>query len=237
MLDKTQKSDIIITLSSDSGFALRRGAPCFADLCKGSTTDSDSVCLGSNPSSAAKPAVNCLLTAGFLFLLFHAAVRTTVPSRLSAHRPAARPDFVSPAVLRRPRTSLGPRISRIFRPPALHAPSPYPLHGAAGRMQQPSAVSACQRNRTAKNALWFFPACLNGRPQDGKPFTPCGNKSFPFRRGGGRAPPRSRTGGRAGGADGAGYRIFPKPAGLPARGKPAGSSAKAAGQPAGRQED
>ena len=25
-----------------------------AELCKGSTTDSDSVCLGSNPSSAAK---------------------------------------------------------------------------------------------------------------------------------------------------------------------------------------
>ena len=39
-----------------------------AELCKGSTTDSDSVCLGSNPSSAArkeKPFVNS--TKGFFF--------------------------------------------------------------------------------------------------------------------------------------------------------------------------
>ena len=30
----------------------------FAELCKGSTADSDSVCLGSNPSSAAKNPVH-----------------------------------------------------------------------------------------------------------------------------------------------------------------------------------
>ena len=38
-----------------------------AELCKGSTTDSDSVCLGSNPSSAATPAVSKSRAAGFSF--------------------------------------------------------------------------------------------------------------------------------------------------------------------------
>ena len=47
-LDKSAKSDIIITL------CIRHTIRDIAELCNGSTTDSDSVCWGSNPYSAAK---------------------------------------------------------------------------------------------------------------------------------------------------------------------------------------
>ena len=40
----------------------------FAALCNGSTTDSDSVCLGSNPSAAAKLWINFRFAHVFLFL-------------------------------------------------------------------------------------------------------------------------------------------------------------------------
>ncbi len=36
-----------------------------AELCKGSTADSDSVCLGSNPSSATKKPLTALAVGGF----------------------------------------------------------------------------------------------------------------------------------------------------------------------------
>ena len=36
-----------------------------AELCKGSTADSDSVCLGSNPSSATKKPLTALVVGGF----------------------------------------------------------------------------------------------------------------------------------------------------------------------------
>ena len=50
MLDKSRVSGIINpALASDA-----RAANEIAGLCKGSTTDSDSVCEGSNPSPAAK---------------------------------------------------------------------------------------------------------------------------------------------------------------------------------------
>lgn len=39
---------------SSYGFNSRLSHHFFAELCNGSTTDSDSVCLGSNPSSATK---------------------------------------------------------------------------------------------------------------------------------------------------------------------------------------
>ncbi len=39
----------------------------FAELCKGSTADSDSVCLGSNPSSAAKKSLR-RMSEGFLHI-------------------------------------------------------------------------------------------------------------------------------------------------------------------------
>ena len=45
-LDKLEKMDIMVKVFC--------GAQNIAELCKGSTADSDSVCEGSNPSSAAK---------------------------------------------------------------------------------------------------------------------------------------------------------------------------------------
>ena len=43
----------------------RRGHSQIAELCKGSTADSDSVCEGSNPSSAAKKACDWLQSQAF----------------------------------------------------------------------------------------------------------------------------------------------------------------------------
>ena len=51
-----------------------------AELCKGSTADSDSVCLGSNPSSAAKKSDKFRLV-GF----FYPSRRLGISSRVSVH--------------------------------------------------------------------------------------------------------------------------------------------------------
>ena len=55
-LDKLNKKDIIVLLQN------------FGELCNGSTTDSDSVCWGSNPySPAKKKALTLWLVFSFLF--------------------------------------------------------------------------------------------------------------------------------------------------------------------------
>ena len=52
---------------SSYGFNSRLSHHFFAELCNGSTADSDSVCLGSNPSSAAKKEKTFVTDKGFFF--------------------------------------------------------------------------------------------------------------------------------------------------------------------------
>ena len=54
-------------------------APNIAGLCKGSTTDSDSVCLGSNPSPAAKNRQVRLVLVDFYLLPLHYSLELYVP--------------------------------------------------------------------------------------------------------------------------------------------------------------
>ncbi len=68
ILDFAQKKDIIV-------FAVKN----FAELCKGSTADSDSVCLGSNPSSAAKNSAGFFACRVFNFTDRKSIMQLTAP--------------------------------------------------------------------------------------------------------------------------------------------------------------
>ena len=58
--------EMLYTLIAYRGFESLPLLQYIAGLCKGSTTDSDSVCLGSNPSPAAKNSTDRLVGAIFL---------------------------------------------------------------------------------------------------------------------------------------------------------------------------
>ena len=73
--------EMLYTLIAYRGFESLPLLQYIAGLCKGSTADSDSVCLGSNPSSAAKNRQGSTESCRFYLLPIHSSLFPKMPCR------------------------------------------------------------------------------------------------------------------------------------------------------------